>query len=407
MNKKFLWVLLAASSLLAIGPRNVTTSGLAVKWAMPVTVHVESDLDVGGKNVTPLVEEALAAWQDLPESDIVITEGSLGVGVDTPTDACDYFFDPSACPSGPVSDGTNPLVIDEDGTIVADFFGLANRFTTLGFASVISYDTTSGEAVKGEAVFNAACLAGFEVSGCERGAGTEDDLSFTDDDFTSFIVHEMGHFLGLDHQQVNLTEATDDDDTNDNLITTMFPTFIVGNGADFKTPERDDAAAAAQLYPEVSFTSSTWTIIGTVVDSDGVTELQCANLVARNVADPRVDAISAISGDLAPAGTEDGSFEIVGLTAGATYTIDLEAIGDGFTGASGYTPCRGSSGEPAPPSFLTASSEQTALTSLGTFTGSAGETVSVVATVGGDVVEGTFSGGGAGGGSSGGCSLLP
>lgn len=418
MKNKSLWLfgLLAVigsvfvgTSLFAIGPRNVTASGIAVKWtSMPVAVDLETDLDVRGKDVSTLVEEALSLWEGVSEASITINRGDLGSGVDD-ANICSFFYDPTACPSGPLSDGLNPLVIDEDGSIVAMFFGVANKFTTLGFASVISYNTTTGAAGKGEAVFNAACLAGFEVAGCERGPGPSDNLSFSDDDFTSFIVHELGHFLGLDHQQVNLEEATDGDTSDDALITTMFPTFIVGNGANFKVPHVDDHMAIAQLYPASSFASSTWTIEGTVVESDGATQLQCANLVARNTADPRVDAISALSGDFAPAGTADGSFTIVGLTPGASYTIDLEAIGSGLTGASGFTPCRGTNGEPSPPSFLTSSSSGTvALTSAGTFTGSAGETVNVIATIGSGIVEGTFDdGGGGSGGSSGGCSLVP
>lgn len=393
----------------AIGPRAATVAGDAVKWSsIPVNVDLESDFDVRGKDVTSLVNAALTMWVDPTESDVSFNLRSLGVAVDD-TNVCGFFYDSVACPNtATLSDGTNPLVIDEDGTIVADFFGTSNTFTTLGFASIISFNTASGNAVKGEAVFNAACLHGVEISGCERGPLPTDDLSFTDDDFTSFIVHEIGHFLGLDHQQVNLTEATDSDTSNNDLITTMFPTFIIGNGANFKTPEIDDKAALAQLYPSSGFASSTWKITGTVLDSDGTTQLQCANLVARNVANPRVDAISALSGDFAPAGTADGSFTILGLTPGASYTLDLEAIGSGFTGASGYTPCRGSNGEPSPPSFLSTSSGQSALTSLGTFTGSAGDTVSVVATVGSGIIEGTFTGGGGGSGSSGGgCSLIP
>lgn len=355
MTKKILLVAVMtsciASSSWAIGPRNVTSGGSAVKWgSMPVTVHLETDMDVRGKDVLPLVQEALNTWADLSESDVTFTQGTLSAAVDN-SNVCCFVFDPSACASGPTSDGTNPLVIDEDGDITASFFGVANKFTTLGFASIITFNSTTGEAVKGEAIFNAACLAGNAVSGCERGAGSADDLSFSDDDFTSFIVHEIGHLLGLDHSQVNLTEATDGDSSNNGRITTMFPTFIVGNGSNFKTPEKDDKVGLAQLYPASGFASSTWKVTGTVFRTDGTTPLQCANVIARGTADPRVDAVSALSGDFSPAGSAVGTYEILGLTAGQAYTVEVESIGSTFTGASGYTPCRGSSGESAPPQF--------------------------------------------------------
>ena len=156
---------------------------------------------------------------------MTITEGSLETAVDD-TNVCDFVFDTASCPGGPLNDGTNPLIIDEDGSIAADFFGVGNKFTTLGFAAIIAFDTDSGDAIKGEAIFNAACLNTVEQPGCSIGP-----FSFSDDDFISFVVHELGHFLGLDHSQVNLIEATDMDPSNDDLITTMFPTFIPGNGA--------------------------------------------------------------------------------------------------------------------------------------------------------------------------------
>ncbi len=392
-----------AHSLLAIGPRGVVSSGDPIRWtSMPVTVHVESDLDVGGKDVTALVQEALNTWSDLSESDVTLTEGSLGVSVDE-DNVCDYYYYNSSCGEGTLGNGKNPLVIDEDGSIFGDL-GAANRFTTLGLATIVSYDTTTGAIAKAEALFNAACLNGVMATGCQAAFGA-DFTGFSDDDFTSFMVHELGHFLGLDHSQVNLAEAEDDDSSNDGLINTMFPIFISGNGGNFKTPNRDDEVGLAQLYPASGFSSSTWTIAGTVYNTDGTTELQCANVVARNAADPSEDAIAAISGDFQTGSAVDGSFEIPGLQPGASYALTVEPISSDYTGSSGYSPCGGGAGS-SPPQF-------TALTSTGDFTASAGETVSVSCTLGGDCTqtgtgasdEDTDSSGG--GGSGGGCSLMP
>lgn len=381
-----------ATSAGATGPRAVTDSGKPVKWgSMPVPIDLESDLNVRGKNVEGLVDDALSQWEGVAEANAAFQLRDLGTAVDN-TNTCDFFVDVVACPDGPLSDGTNPLVIDEDGEIVADFFGVSGKLTVLGFATIIGSDESSGNAIKGEAVFNAACLNGVEVPACGP-AG----LSFSDDDFTSFIVHEMGHFLGLDHSQVNLEEATDDDPSNDDLITTMFPNFIPGNGANFKTPERDDRVGLAQLYPASDFAGTHWSIEGTALNAAGSAEVQCANLVARNVSDPKGDAISALSGDFSLPGAKDGSFEILGLTPGETYTLDFEALDPGALGASGYTPCRGQGGEPTPPKVAS-------FTSSDTFTESAGGSVNLDCKSGGDCVPG--SGGGSGGSSAGGCSLV-
>src|SRR5262245_35307448 len=106
-------------SVFAIGPRNVTSSGLPVRWgSMPVTVNPESDLNVRGHDVGPLVSDALNTWANLSESDVTFNEVSLGSAIDN-TNLCDFFFHVSRCPSGPQNDGNNPLIIDEDGAIVA------------------------------------------------------------------------------------------------------------------------------------------------------------------------------------------------------------------------------------------------------------------------------------------------
>lgn len=350
------------------GPRSVTSGGKVVKWSLPVKVHLECDLEVRDKDVTALVDEGLSQWVELADSNVTFSQESLGVNVDT-DNVCCFLFDSSACPSGPTNDGKNPIIIDDDGSIIAKFFGSGNRFTTLGFAAIINFETSSGEAVKGEAVFNAACLAGVELDGCK-----EAGLSFSESDFTSFIVHEIGHFLGLNHSQVNLDEASDDDTSNDSNITTMFPFFIQGNGSNFKTPERDDAIGLAVLYPTDEFSGKYFTVSGTVLDDNGQTEFACANLVARNTASSlaRSDAISFVSGQLCPDGVFDtscdGDYQIRGLDPNQSYKITAEPIDSDFRNSSGIPPCEGGGEQPT---FTTQ-------TTTPTFNNSAGSTTSGV-----------------------------
>ena len=401
-----LFLLLMSASAEAIGPRSVTSSGLPVKWlSMPIDVDLESDLDLAGKDLSLLVEDALNTWKDLSDSDVTFQVNDLGVAVDANDndqdgfpDYCNFISGLGPCPtSNSISaNGTNPLVIDEDAEITKDIFGLGNEFTTLGFAAIFTSNSITGGAIQGLAVFNASCLQGYELPGCTTESG---QLSFSDNDFTSFIVHELGHFLGLDHSQVNLTEAENDLNGDDQLITTMYPTFIVGNGASFKVPKRDDQVGLAQLYPSSSFTAGTWKITGKVYEEGGVQEFQCANLVARNVNNPKVDAISAISGDFSLANSEDGSFEILGLIPGESYSLVVEPLDPQALGSSGYTPCRGVSSEPAPPQFTT-------VTASRNFTGEAGDEVTLLCTLGteGDCVVGSPATGSSG--PAGGCELM-
>ncbi len=398
-------LLLAASSSHAIGPRDVTDGGTAVKWAGgAVNVDVEQDVVVGSKNVSTLIDDALDAWDDLTQAELSITRRTLAADIDN-TNVCDYLYASSACTTAPQNNGVNPLIIDEDGSITCRFFcdaaGARAQYIYLGFALISISNSTTGAAVKGGAVFNAACLSGQLESGCS----TNHISGFSDDDFTSFMVHEMGHFLGLDHSQVNRTEAENGLSADDSLINTMFPTFITGNGANFKTPNTDDIAGIAQLYPSASFTSGTWSLSGVLYNTDGTTGIQCGNIVARNTLTSRIDAISALSGDFAEPGVTDGTFRLVGLTPGASYTLDVEAIGSAYRGASGYTPCRGSNGESAPPLAAALPS----FTSTVSFTGSAASTVFASCTraaSGGDCVQTSSLGGngasGSGGGGTGG-----
>lgn len=338
------WILLELPAVQAYGPRSVTSTGKTVKWELPVRLDIESDLSVRDKDVSGLLDVGLKMWSDVSEANLSYSKQDLGVAVDA-DNVCCYLYDTSACPKGPLTDGKNPIVIDDDGTVVAKFFGTSNRYTTLGFAAVISYDSDTGKAVKGEAVFNAACLSGVALSDCGS-------LSFSDDDFTSFIVHEIGHFLGLNHSQVNLDEADDSDTSNDDKITTMYPFFIPGNGSNFKTLEKDDKVGLAFLYPAGNFSSSTFTIQGTVFDTNGTTEFACANLIARNAdsSKTRSDAVSFVSGQMCTGGAFDkscdGDYEIQGLDPTASYQVTVEAINKDIRGASGIPPCEGSGDQP-------------------------------------------------------------
>ncbi|MBI2980872.1 MAG: hypothetical protein HYY44_00955 [Deltaproteobacteria bacterium] len=340
----FVAILLGALPLQAYGPRSVTSGGSAVKWDLPIRLDTESDLDVRGKDVTALIDAGLQAWVDVTEATVAYLRQDLGVAVDE-SNVCCTLYDSAACPGGPLDDGKNPIVVDDDGAVVAKFFGSGNRYATLGFAAVISFDSKTGKSVKGEAVLNAACLSGVALTDC----GT---LSFSDDDFTSFIVHEIGHFLGLNHAQVNLDEADDTDTSNDNMITTMYPFFIPGNGANFKTPEKDDKVGIAFLYPAGNFYSSTFGIKGTVYDTNGSTEFACANVIARNAvpSKARSDAVSFVSGQMCPGGgfdkSCDGNYEIYGLDPSASYQVFVEPINKDVKGASGIPPCEATGFQP-------------------------------------------------------------
>ena len=366
-QKKVLWLgiimmVWVSSPVWAFGPNAVTSGGSIVRWSGTVTVHVETDLDVRGKDVTSFVSDALTTWTTASGTSLSASEGSLGVAVDT-SNVCTYLYDASACPSGPTSDGTNPIVFDEDGSIIAQFFGTPNQYAVLGFAGIVSYSSTTGTVVKGEGVFNAACLTGIESAGCGS-------LSFGDDDLSAIVTHELGHFFGVNHVQLNVSEASSSSIASRSVVPTMYSFFTPGTGAFIKTLNVDDQVAIAFLYPSGSFLSSKVKVTGTVYDTDGVTEFQCANVIARNSDSTlsRSDAVAFVSGMQSPAASFDGDYELY-VEPGQTYSIEVEDIEASFTGSSGIIPCNGASGNPTAPTFDSQTHAQTV-------SGSGGETVS-------------------------------
>ena len=79
------------------------------------------------------------------------------------------------------------------------------------------------------------------------------------------------------------------------IIETMYPfTFIDGGMA---TPHTDDIAIFSTLYPEPSFNASTGTIAGRILGPNNTARLTGVNVIARNIANPYDDAVSAISSD--------------------------------------------------------------------------------------------------------------
>jgi len=120
----------------------------------------------------------------------------------------------------------------------------------------------------------------------------------------------------------------------------MYP-FYFGPGSGTETLERDDVAAISTLYPAPAFFGSTGTISGTVLAPNNTTKLTGVNVIARNVADPFTDAVSAIAGDTAfddsPTDPRAGTYTLNGLTPGAAYAVYIDGI---LAGGFSTTPRR-------------------------------------------------------------------
>ena len=273
------------------------------RFTFPITYKVDlgSLGTLDNLQATALVDECFSKWGDVATSTIYFSnDGNLGVDVD----ASNYG---TYWNSG---DGINPVVFDDNGAIMDAVYGVGGKDSVLGFAS-FSSGLYIGE--------------GFVVLN-----GNFADDSGNPGVLKATIVHELGHFIGLDHCQINTQYSSDGDLTNDKYVPTMFP-FQTDNDTSLAELNPDDEAALTLLYP-VGADSVYGKISGTVVRNDGSPVLG-ANVVAVMVGNEDMNQFSSVS-DYYRQST--GAFEMHVLPG--TYKVFIEPINTAFTGGSSVGP---------------------------------------------------------------------
>lgn len=342
----------------------ITESGTPSKWpdaANGITMNPEDGACGSFTNAQMLtkLENNLANWSSQTDVDLsfTITAGSLG-GVD----ACnygDYLVGVTGSnDTVSVADGYNPVLFDNDGEIVAAVAGSSNKYRVLGFANPSGFTSDYSQIVDGQAVFNCVCLDGNINGTCTSGGQT---VTFSEDELNFTMVHELGHFMNLDHTQINCTGdgsdnlCDDSDTTNDDNIPTMFP--ISENAAQQLTPIDDDIHALATIYPASGFAAAHCKVTGSLLDAAGK-QLRCADVQATlsPVTNDKSHSVAFVSGAYAPAvdnnadgDTVDsgecasgcGDFQLY-LEPGNAYVITVQPINSSFTGGSGISPCANS-----------------------------------------------------------------
>jgi len=294
-------IVFAAAALAANagGPLSLCSAGLPVKYPGAGSVTMNYDLGTLGSRTNAqaaaIVNAALATWTNVGTATIAMTRGAnLPVDVTT-ANYLTYLGNSS------FGDGLNPVVYDTDGSLTDLMLGPGASNNVLGFAGS-AYNLSPCQYVEGRAVINGK-------------------IAVSDATMTTVLTHELGHFIGLDHTQLDGAQG---------LPTSNYPLMYPIAYRTNAGLHDDDIAAISALYPDITVNATYGTLTGTFVTSGG-TPILGANIWAQNTTTGKV--FSVVS-DYLQQGT--GYFKLL-LTPGA-YTLHAEAIDTGFTGGSGVGP---------------------------------------------------------------------
>jgi hypothetical protein len=135
-------------------------------------------------------------------------------------------------------------------------FGEGARFDILGVANLDTPTTTGGTITGASIVMNGAFFDGIGLP-----ESPEDAVSLTA--YKATAMHEVGHFLNLDHSVVNHEIAADGDPDNDIYLPTMYPTAVDDDEA-LATLNPDDQSNISVLYPDATFATATAAFTGRI-----------------------------------------------------------------------------------------------------------------------------------------------
>jgi hypothetical protein len=366
--------LLVAAQTFAGGPLQVTGSAAATPgqpFVWNVTTPIHYTVDTGPLSVNPSgqtvitnaqgltrVQNLFNNWSAVPTSSIQYAYGGPITGVtggDVKT-IQDFNTVSGSCNAGTQS----PVIFDANGSITQ---ALGLDPLVIGFASGCKLDTTGGHILSAMIVLNGEF---------QDGVTNVNNMNYeiSTDQFDEAITHEMGHFSGLGHSQINLDlyqSATPGSCDVDRLagLPLMFPVEFCQSRKSAGLPilAPDDAAWISKLYPNSTFAANYGTISGFVFFSDGITHAQGLNVIARRVDDPNTPqneshriAVSVVSGysftgnpgqSVSGDNTGGSAFgsrnpALIGYyeipVPPGTYTVQTELIDNAFTGGSSLGP---------------------------------------------------------------------
>jgi len=347
--------MLAADAASAGGPLALSSSGAPFLWSTSSAIQYRTDDGPLSGTVSEVqargrVQNMFNVWQSVASASIRYNRAGFidnapGFNDGDVSTAAEFNAIEGDCGNG----NQSPIIYDATGEI---FDAVIGDDAVIGFAGPCAVNSNQGLIVSGHAVMN----------GLYQDGQATPIQDLTAAEFDATFIHEFGHFSGLDHSQINVECANVFCGTDDLAgLPTMFPFLVTDQQG---TLSIDDVGWISKLYPASGgsgFSATHGTITGRVFFSDGESQAQMVNVVARRVdagnGENRRFAASGVSGnrfrachpnpitnppssDCPPAGSENpseiGLYEIP-VPAGS-YTIEVESIDPQFTAGSSVGP---------------------------------------------------------------------
>ena len=268
---------------------------------------------LGNATANTWVADAFGNWQAVTTAVISYSQGGQIIDPNTgnPTDVTSANYNDVIN----ADNGQNPIIYDNDRDIF-DMLGTPNG--VLGFAGVLRRNGAT--ITKGWAVLQGDWYDG----------DTSDVGEVTENEFRGMMVHEFGHFSGLAHTEVNRGIASTGLPGCVPPTSVDFATMSPFNHADSQSLNEDDKVGVSVLYPTAAFQSDFAEIQGVLIDRDGVSRFQGANMILRpdstNCSQLYGRAQGMQSGAVPAENGGAGSYRFSGLAANSGYTVQATVI---------------------------------------------------------------------------------
>src|SRR6185369_6323350 len=246
----------------------------------------------------------LSVWQNVPTAAISFTNAGpiLATGSYTGGDVAtltQYNAVAGSCKNA----AQNPVIFDANGSLMS---ALGMPPEVIGFTNICALDGATGHITAAMITLNGKMQDGVSTNG-----QSSSNYELTANEFDEAIDHEFGHFVGLDHSQINvdlLNAYNGNCDLEEQAgLPLMFPEEVCEARKDVGLPllAPDDVAWVSKLYPGANQNTAYGIISGRIYFNNAISQYQGVNVIARAVDDPNTSvdeskrvAVSVISGFL-------------------------------------------------------------------------------------------------------------